>query len=107
MPFGFLDLGKVMKCSTIRKQQLQKEEQLDHRLVQCEDKIVKDYVLAYRAFNRSLASTLYATSLLQTPALLLQQLEVIEQHLNKMETVPNLCNDLPVLIKDLTYPPPP
>ena len=96
-----LDIATLMKCSDIRKKQLQRENQIDNQLQSCNSDKVKEYLFAYRKYNRMLSNTIYNSSILQTPAVLCNQLNSIEDHMNKIESSQDICKDLHVFIREL------
>ena len=96
----FSYINKLTKCSEIRERQLQKEKKIDENLKKCDcDKIVKEYLLEYRELNRSMSDELYRTHLFEIPSIISKQLEIVDDHLRKIEDIDNPCKELPDIIK--------
>jgi hypothetical protein len=96
----FFDFSKLMKCSDIRHDQLEKEKKLDERLQVCNSRVIREYLFAYRKMNRSMSNILYTTPLMETPQVIIEQLDKIEQHLILMDKMKE-CSELPDIIKGM------
>ena len=97
----FFDFNKLIKCTEIRHKQLKKEKIIDERLQKCKCDVVRKYLFAYRTMNREMADTLYQTSILDTPQIMIEQLDKIQKHFEKMENMKDICEELPDIIKDM------
>jgi len=103
----FFDFTKLLQCTTIRHEQLRKEKMIDEILRKCECKdIVQEYLFSYRDMNRRMSDELYNNdtlfdTIINRPYLINEQLDIIGKHILKIETMTDVCNELPEIIKDM------
>lgn len=95
-------MNKLMKCSDIRFNQLKREEVLDEKLKRCHcNSSINNYFYVYRSLNRKLMSDIYNTSIYNYPSKLIDNLDKIEEHLTKMESMVNICEEIPIIIENI------
>lgn len=97
----FFDFNKLIKCSDTRHEQLKKEKIIDERLGKCDCNVVREYLFAYRNMNREMSNTLYEAPILDTPQIIVEQLDKIEEHFKKIEGMKDICRELPEIIKEM------
>jgi len=99
---SIFDINKLTKCSIIRNKQLILEQKIDERLQKCDNRIINEYLFAFRQFNRTLSNKLYTTSLLNIPSVMIENLELMDNHLNIIYNMNDICNELQNFTNEFT-----
>jgi hypothetical protein len=99
MFFNLFSLRSIKECSIKRKDLLQREEKIDANINECKlncERVVTNYLLAYRDFNRKLTSEMLDTSIIHYADVYTDHLNKLKKATEGLETFKN-CNEFCVV----------